>query len=113
MFKPIPEKELDIDGINVVTVHGYTVNFYCQEIKYNLIHHRLRWTKEYVLFKMYSTAVGDAPDKLKQVISQDVYLPMIVPSFIPKDIRRRLILEAYIDVLTLRLNELEKDMETK
>ena len=107
LLKPIPENELELNGINVVTVKGYTVGFYCQEIKYSLTHHRLRWEKEYVLYRMYSVAVGNIPDKLKEIISRDVYLPMIVPSFLPNDIRKRLILEAYIDILSIRLVDLE------
>lgn len=105
----LPEQELHIDGISVLSVRGFRVSFFCQEVRYILTHENVRWTKEFIIYRLYSKCDDSAPERLKKVVMQDVFIPSIVPHVVSQNVRRKLLLEAYIDILKTKIVELGTD----
>lgn len=105
----LPEQQLNIDGISVLSIRGFRISFFCQEVRYVLTHENVRWKKEYVIYRLYSTCDDSAPERLKKVVAEDIFIPSIVPHLISHDVRRKLLLEAYMDILRIKLLKLEPD----
>lgn len=102
-----PEHELNIDGISVASVRGFKVNFYCQEVRYTLSYSKVKLVKEFKVYRLYAECDAQAPPLLRKIITNDVYLPNLVPALVKHDTRRRILLEAYMDILQERLNKLK------
>lgn len=105
----LPEQQLHIDGISVLSVRGFRVSFFCQEVRYILTHENVRWSKEFVIYRLYSTCDDSAPIRLRRVLTEDVFIPSIVPHMVRHSVRRKLLLEAYIDILKAKIMELGPD----
>lgn len=105
----MPVHDLEIDGISVVSVRGYNVGFFCQEIRYKLTYSHSSYSKEFVVYKLYAKCDEESPEILKRVIADVVHLPAIVPVFVHQHVRRRIMLEAYVDILKQRMMKLHED----
>lgn len=112
VLSKLPDHELQLDGISVMSVKGFRVSFYCQEIRYLLTHEKVKLTKEFKMYRLYAVYGDDVPERLKIVTSDEVYLPSIIPSMINQDLRRKLLLESYLDILSDRLNNLDTSEKT-
>ncbi len=102
----IPEYLLRVDGISVITVSGYNVSLYCKEIKYQLRYSNTNYSPVFTIYKLYGLCDGHAPERLKTIIRDDVYLPRLFPTLLTLNTSRRLMLESYLDILRERLKHL-------
>lgn len=102
----IPDYDLNIDGVSVASVRGFKVSFYCQEVRYVLSYSRVKLIKEFKVYRLYAVCDDEAPPLLKKIITTDVYLPALVPVLVKHELRRRILLEAYMDILQDRLDKL-------
>ena len=109
LMQVCPEHELNIDGISVASVRGFNINFYCQEVRYTLSYSKVKLVKEFRVYRLYAKCDAQAPPLLKKIITDDVYLPNLAPGLVKHDITRRVLLEAYMDILQERLNKLKAD----
>lgn len=99
----LPEEKLTEEDISVVSVDGYKVGFFCQEVRYKMEYSKTSFTREFVVFRLYAKVDDTAPEDLRIVTKDTVHLPTIVPGFVSMKLQRRLLLEAYVDILKTRI----------
>lgn len=97
----IPE---DLYQLTVVSVNGFTVKFYCKRLNFVI-----KNDKPYIpdlhfsTYRVYAENSDDAPEKLKEALVKDIYLPSFRTMFMNEEKRRKFLMEAYIDVITKRI----------
>jgi hypothetical protein len=99
----LPVNKEEVTGISVLSVHGYTVTFYCECITYLLKYQRFKRTKVLKVYRLYAQCSEDTPMRLKLATEEDIYLPEFMPELLDLRFHRRMLLESYIDIVNKRM----------
>ena len=96
----VKEVEQDTSQMFVVSIKGFITTFYCKRIKF-VVKHNLWFLPDlyFKIYKLYATTTDDAPDKLKNALQEPCYLPNFNICSVNEFDRRKMLIQAYIDIL--------------
>jgi hypothetical protein len=96
-----------IGELAVTSIQGYKFELHCRELQYTYaFSNRLFQKKRYRYYSVYGVVIGEAPDRLREVLGRKTLIPPLVPAWVPWATARLYIIEAYVDtVLSLLMNE--------
>lgn len=94
----------DVSELIIVSINGFTLRFYCKRFNFVIRnHHGLIPDLHFSIYRVYADNSDDAPEKLKEALKHDIYLPSFRTIFMDEEKRRKFLIEAYIDVITKRI----------
>lgn len=100
-----PEKPYDLTSVLVRSVRGYALSFYCQKIVYTFEYENSLHHQKNVVYRLYAESHDDSiPPKLKEVLSHEVYLPRLFSWFMDETVRRKIMLDIFVSILTDRFD---------
>lgn len=101
-----PDRKKKQSEIFVKSINGFEFEIHCKEINYCYsFSNKLFSSRVYVLYALYGTSSKNAPEKLKNILNRKVYIPRLSPWFIPWNMSKFYIVEAYLDTIISVLKE--------
>lgn len=101
----IKEEESDTTQLIVLSVKGFTTTFICQRIKYLVSYtNPFISDEEFKIYKLSAAHSEEIPKNLRKVLSEPHYLPSFKEILISEDIRRKIMIEAYVDLVTTKID---------
>lgn len=93
-----------IGELAVMAIQGFRIEIHCRELKYTYsFSNRLFPQKNYTLYSLYGEITGQAPERLREVLSRKSIVPSILPTYVPWALTRKYIVEAYLDMVNALL----------
>lgn len=101
----VKESNEDTTQLLVLSVKGFTTTFICQRIKYLVKYkNRLLNDEEFKIYKLSAAHSEEVPEALRSVLIEFHYLPSFKEIFISEEERRKIMIEAYIDLVTRKID---------
>lgn len=102
-------KKVDLGELIGFSIRGYTLTIHCYKMQYVTSYQkRFEVNKNHVVYQMFATCSEDSPQKLKEVIEIETYLPRLSPSLVSIEQERKTLVAAYLDILITRLRNLDR-----
>jgi len=96
-------------SIDIVTTNGITIKVFCQKRQYIRSHENsLFKSKIYTVFDVFSKTPEFANENLKEAFSISVTFPPLVSKYVDDRVHARILINAYLDMVNVRLNETTK-----
>lgn len=101
----VEEDKSDTTQLLVISVKGFTTTFICQRIKYLVTYeNRFLNNEEFKMYKLSAAHSDEVPQDLRKVLSEFHYLPSFKEILISEEDRRKIMIEAYIDLVTRKID---------
>lgn len=104
--KELLQTDDDLSELIVVSVNDFTLRFYCKRLSF-VIQNNNPYIPDlhFSTYRVYAENSEGAPEKLKIALSKDIYLPSFRTIFMDEEKRRKFLIEAYIDVISKRIED--------
>lgn len=94
------EHESDTTELIVTTIRGFKTTFVCQRLTYNVIYeNKLLPVESFIIYRLSATHSEDVPADMKAALSAVHYLPSFNTFLCSEHGTRKLLIEAYIDLV--------------
>lgn len=98
------EQHHDTEVLTVRSVKNYIVTIFCKEYRYAIKYRKFYWTGvDYPVYKLFAKTQGDVPEEVKRAFEEEIFLPSLPPRYVSDSMKRRLLVEAYIDLITVKI----------
>lgn len=83
----------------VTSIRGYRLQFTCRKIRYVFSYANTNKQEKHYVYKLSATSEDELPDKLKEVVKHEVYLPRLFSLFMDEHTNRTIMMNIFIAVL--------------
>ena len=99
-----PGNSVELGSLTVHAFSGYEITVYCEKVQYHYIYPS-KWfsSKPLAVYCLYGKSSADTPESLKSLLKSRIYFPKLIPDEVSLKVHRRLLMEAYFDILIQRL----------